>query len=110
MLFRSGHSSPAQQYRVAYRAALDRLAGIGIRRKVGESREHFARRVAAKSPALLPLTQAHLDYALGHHSERLDAQQWRQLQSQVAKDIQQNFSPWKRCLAVINPFTWLLTR
>ena len=109
-LWAPGRSSPAQQYRVAYRAALDRLAGIGLRRKVGESREHFARRIAAMSPALLPLTQAHLDYALGHHSESLDAQQWRQLQSQVARDIQQNISPWRRCLAALNPFTWLLTR
>ncbi len=109
-LFAPGHFNGNVQYRLAYRAALDRLAGIGLRRKAGESREQFARRVSGLSPALLPLTQAHLASALGHAPKTLSAQQWQQLQSRVAQDIQQNSSPWRRWLAVINPFNWLMTR
>ena len=74
---------PRQLYRVAYRAALDRLAGDRPqRRRYGESRERFRRaQRRALSPSFARLTEEHLKSALG--SRRLgdgktrDAPRWR---------------------------------
>ncbi len=54
--------------RVAYVGALDALADAGLRRARGESREAFARRVAAHAPAFVPLSDLHLEAALSAHA------------------------------------------
>ena len=50
--------------RVAYVGALDALSDAGLRRARGESREAFARRVAADAPAFVALSELHLEAAL----------------------------------------------
>lgn len=49
----------------AYLVTLDRLAGAGVRRRYGESREAFAQRAAVNCPTFISLTEAHLAWAWG---------------------------------------------
>jgi transglutaminase-like putative cysteine protease len=106
-----GHGNPKLQYRHSYRAALDWLAAVGLRRKVGESREAFARRVTALSPAFAPLTQAHLSAALGSgQREVVAADEWQQMATTVSAEVRENSPTWKLLLGYLNPFSWLLSR
>ncbi len=100
---------PGELYRVAYRAALDRLAGVGLRRRYGESRERFADRGAALAPSFVPLTEEHLKTALG--SRRLaGAGALRQRLDAVARELRQRLPVWRRLLATLNPVSWMLAR
>lgn len=106
-----GHGNPKFQYRLSYRAALDWLAAAGLRRRPGESREAFARRVADRSPAFAPLTQAHLAVALGSgHQSSVAATDWQQMATTVSSEVRNNTPAWKLLLGYLNPFSWLLSR
>ena len=101
------------QHRLSYRAALDQLAAVGIRRRFGESREAFARRVGALAPALQALTAAHLAHALGGHrpspanTGSLAGEDWRGMRRKVGAEIRAGTSAGKRLLAMLDPFSWL---
>ncbi len=98
-----------QLYRVAYRSALDQLAGIGLRRHYGESRERFADRTGALAPSFVGLTEEHLKSVLG--SRRLaDAEGLRQLPRAVGGEIRQHIPKWRRLLGWIHPVPWMLAR
>ncbi len=100
---------PGQLYRVAYRAALDRLAGTGLRRRYGESRERFADRSQAFSPSFARLTEEHLKSALG--SRRLAEEDLlRRMADAVSRDLRQRLPAWKRVLGAINPVSWIWAR
>ncbi len=100
---------PRQLYRVAYRAALDRLSGAGLWRRYGESREHFADRSAPLSPSFARLTEEHLKAALG--SRRLaEEAMLRRLTDAVGSDLRQRLPVWKRVLATIHPVPWIWAR
>ncbi|MAQ15319.1 MAG: hypothetical protein CMN30_11065 [Sandaracinus sp.] len=99
-------ADPAAQPRVAYRADLDRLSDVGIRRRRGESRESFAARVAEALPALVPLTRAHVGAAFGSR-RRPDLGSHR---SELRQQLRQAVPLWRRLLGAIDPFSWLLTR
>ena len=106
-----GHGNPQLQYRHSYRAALDWLASVGLRRRTGESREAFARRVADLSPAFAPLTQAHLAAALGSgHQSAATAANWQQMANTVGAEVRDKIPAWKLLLGYLNPFSWLLSR
>jgi len=94
-----------QLYRVAYRAALDRLAEIGLRRRFGESRERFARRVAVTSPAFVDLTGRHLAAAFGSRREGSEVA-WHQLSSELSEQLRHRVPVWRRLLGLANPFSW----
>lgn len=99
------------QYRTAYRAALDQLSAVGVRRRYGESREAFARRASAVSPAITEMTALHLRHALGQPTDAGPGDTtWKQLQQRVGADIQTSTVFGKRLLAMLNPFSWLMTR
>ena len=100
---------PRQLYRVAYRAALDRLAAVGFRRRFGESRERFADRSAAVSPVFGQLTEEHLKTALGSRRPA-DEVQLRRLTDGVSHDIRQHMPMWKRWLGALSPVSWMLVR
>lgn len=102
--------SVGEQYRLSYRATLDRLAGAGVRRRSGESREDFARRIATLSPAFAQLTAQHLRHALGGPQARQSAFNWQAQCHQVKSELSHNLPAWKRMLALLNPFGWLITR
>ncbi len=100
---------PAELYRVAYRAGLDRLAGAGARRCYGESRERFAERSGALAPSFVLLTEEHLKSALG--SRRLGEEALlRRASGAVGRELRQRLPAWKRLLAMINPVSWMLAR
>ncbi len=99
------------QYRTSYRAILDRLTVLGIRRREGESREQFAERVSEVSPTLRRLTSLHLAYALGHGPEKpVDRQQWAEIRRQASAEIARNSRFWQRLVYIFNPFSWVQTR
>lgn len=101
---------PEQQYRLAYRAALDQLAGVGVIRHYGESREQFAARAAVTSPSIEPATATHLARSLGANHSDSAATDWKTIRRAIAKEIGQNTPRWRRALAVCNPYSWLFTR
>ena len=99
------------QYRVTYRAVLDRLSAIGLHRDYAESREEFAARVSQTAPTLARMTDSHLACALGKgYRKNNDIQQWNTLSASVKKEIQNNTRSWRRLIAFLNPFSWTMTR
>lgn len=96
-------------YRVAYRAALDQLAGIGLMRRHGESRERFAARTGELAPSFVALTEEHLKVALG--SRRLaDSESLRAVPREVRHEIRRHIPRWRRVLGWIHPAPWMLAR
>ncbi len=104
-------SSSESQYRLSYRAVLDRLSAVGLHRNFGESREKFAERISATVPSIQPITQTHLALALGgKKQEYLSASEWDELDQAVRNEISSTTVSWRKLLAVFNPFSWLRTK
>ena len=107
-------ASKENHYRVAYRAILDRLSAVGLHRNFGESREGFADRVSNRVPSITPLTNSHLAIALGSSSHALQHQQdqreWSHMDQSIRSELNSNTVAWRRAFAVLNPFSWLLTK
>jgi transglutaminase-like putative cysteine protease len=95
--------------RLAYRAELDRLAEVSMRRSFGETRERFADRMATLSPSFVLLTQQHLAAKFARQGE-VDADQVRQVSRAVAREVRGRVSWWRRLLGVLSPWSWLLSR
>ncbi len=93
--------------RVVYRAELDRLAELSLRRRFGETREQFAARLADIAPSFQRLTLAHVGAAFG--SRRIPAD-LRVLAREVRRDLRRAFPWWRRAIGAINPWSWLLAR
>ena len=95
-----------------YRAALDRLSDVGLRRHYGEAREDFATRCQDSLPALAELTALHMRKALGDPSvpPHADRAKLRKVAAALCAQIRAAFPWWKRCLGALNPFSWLLTK
>lgn len=93
-----------------YRAAIDRLAEGGLRRRWGESPEAFAARLAVSLPSLRRLTDRHLAAAFGAHAD--EALRRRMLEDARVLRVEYGRTVpwWRRALGLINPFSWLLTR
>ncbi len=98
------------QHRLSYRAALDQLAAVGIRRRFGESREDFARRAGGGAPALETLTMWHLAQALGGRGGRPEDSDWSGMRRRLGAEIRRNTGAGKRALAALHPFSWLYSR
>ncbi|HBN16409.1 MAG: hypothetical protein CMQ46_07870 [Gammaproteobacteria bacterium] len=114
----------SDHYRVQFRAALDTLASVGVRRRRGESREAFARRYAAQFPALHQLTQWHLQQVPGYawspqgslalagksvSGHAMSNADWNGLRRQLAAEISQAVPRWRRLLGTIHPAPWYYT-
>ena len=104
-------ASPRALPRVGYRLAVDLLAEIGPTRGHGETREHFARRVGARFPALGRITELHVAArfaaAPGPRQERSE---WRDLLAQLRAQRGAATSTWRRVLAAIDPWSFLTSR
>ncbi|MEQ9071033.1 MAG: DUF4129 domain-containing protein, partial [Gimesia chilikensis] len=99
------------QYRASYRAVLDRLAGIGLHRRAGESREQFAARISSVAPTVQQLTALHLAYALGTGPALSPTRdQWAGLRQAANKEITGNTKLWRRLLFMLNPVSWAQSR
>jgi len=101
-------ASAAALPRVAYRAELDRIGEVTIRRRPGESRESFASRIRDRLPAFEPLTSTHVAAAFGGH--RPDPRKIRDEAAEVRRDIRDRFPLWKRFLGIITPWSWLRSK
>ncbi len=101
----------ASQYRLSYRSALDQLSAVGVYRKIGESREHFAARAGKLAPSIEKLTQQHLAMTLGNKDKNsYERKQWLALNQAVNREIRENTDPWKVYLSTLNPFSWVLSK
>ncbi|MDA8019840.1 MAG: transglutaminase-like domain-containing protein [Thermoanaerobaculia bacterium] len=97
------------QFRVSYRAALDRLADVGEVRRPGETRERFAQRVGDLSPSFSTLTRHHVAWALG--SSRLpEAKKVQELSRGVSRDLAESLPWWRRAVGRLDPTSWLRAR
>lgn len=94
--------------RVVYRAELDRLGEVSLRRQPGESREAFAHRIRDQLPSFSGLTSAHVAAAFGVH--RPDPERLRSQAAEVRRDIRGSFPGWKRFLGLITPWSWLRSK
>ena len=94
--------------RVVYRAELDRIGEVAIRRETGESRESFANRIRNQLPSFAPLTNAHVAAAYGVHEA--NPRQLRDEAARVRRDIRNTFPFWKRFLGLITPWSWLRSK
>jgi transglutaminase-like putative cysteine protease len=95
--------------RVAYRAELDRLSEVSLRRHFGETREAFARRIAAQSPSFERLTERHLAARFADKPV-LDSGELHGLRRAVAQEVRQSVSWWRRWLGVLTPWSWIQSR
>lgn len=108
---------PAQRYRLSYRATLDTLSAFGLRRRYGESREGFARRISDTSPSFSAMTYSHLLAALGTSPNTPDIitvdmakePDWLALDKQIRQEVKQHTPWWKRIVAFFNPISWMKT-
>lgn len=103
--------APAEQRgRLAYLVAVERLAAAGLSRRLGESREDYARRLEDYAPGLITLTNTHLSWALGAPDRR---EQRGQLVTEESVSMRRAFARQSRarwCVALLNPFGWILSR
>ena len=106
-----GPASEHQQARVAYRAALDRLAAAGLIRDRGEPRERFAMRVKEMAPSFSPLTEAHVRAALSTSNTKPgSAAALRSFASKVGAELRTTIPAWRWALGVLNPISWWWSR
>jgi transglutaminase-like putative cysteine protease len=102
-------ASPLAAPRVAYRAELDRLSAVGLRRGFGESREAFAARLHGLAPSFATLTDRHLGARFGTRKEA-DGGAWRGLSSAIASELRRAVPLWRRALGELNPISWFWSR
>jgi transglutaminase-like putative cysteine protease len=95
--------------RVLYRAELDRLSELSLRRDYGETREQFAARMRELSPSFSALTQQHLAAKFAH-DPAVDPQTLQSLSREVARELRAGVSWWRRLLGALRPWSWLLSR
>ena len=96
--------------RAAYRAQLDRLSEVALRREFGESHEAFAQRLAAQLPSFGVLTAGHVARSFGPTARPPDRQRLRALSAGVARELGQLVTFRRRLLGTLNPYSWLQTR
>lgn len=101
---------PARLPVVAYRAALDRLADVGVLRGFGQTREDLATRQAVFSPAFAALTALHLQAGLGRRAPAAARGHYLELGRQVSADIARERRLGRRMLGLLNPVSWLWVR
>lgn len=95
--------------RLVYRAELDRLAEVRLRRAFGESRERFAARISGIVPALVPLTRLHLQAVFGVPGSPPVAE-LRELGRQARAELRAAVPLWRRIVGALKPWSWLQTR
>jgi hypothetical protein len=95
--------------RALYRAQLDRLSELRLRRRFGESRESFAKRLASVCPSFLPLTDAHLRAAFARQSA-IEASVLRTLSGRINTELHAVIPAWQRVLGILTPWSWLGSR
>jgi transglutaminase-like putative cysteine protease len=102
--------------RVGYRAALDRLAEVGLVREFGETREAFAERAAASAPAFREITSMHVAASLRDPSvppperKELKREEWMPALARLKQDLAKHTSIGTRLFGFLNPASFLASR
>lgn len=91
----------------SYRAALDQLGELALRRRPGESREAFARRVSAIAPSFERLTRANVGAAFG--SRRVDPT-LETFRAKLGEELARAFPFWRRFVGRLAFWSWLGSR
>ncbi|MGB0680312.1 MAG: DUF4129 domain-containing transglutaminase family protein [Polyangiales bacterium] len=91
--------------RLGYRAALDQLSDVGLRRRPGEPPHAFAQRLASAHPAFETLTAAHLAARFGQHPSPNTAR-LRTLLRAARQQAQAGRSWWRRLGGMLHPWSW----
>lgn len=94
--------------RVSYRAALDQLGEVALRRRPGESREAFAQRVATVAPSFERLTRANVGATFG--SRRVEPSSLEALRAELGRELGRAFPFWRRLVGRLTPWSWLGSR
>jgi len=103
-------SREASLARVIYRAELDRLSDLALRRRRGESREAFAARLEALCPSFVALTELHVAAAFGSARAAAGRPALRERAREVRAQLRAARPLWRRALGLILPWTWVLSR
>lgn len=94
-----------------YRAVVDEFSSVGVYRRVGESRESFAKRVSGIAPSMLALTDEHLKNALGSpEAMTSNTDKWSTLRKSLHNELSNSISGWRKYWAIMNPFSWLWSK
>lgn len=101
---------PAKAPRLCYRAALDRLSEIGIRRRFGEAPEEFARFASRLAPSFEPLAQRAIRKALGPKDQDPEPKQCLLLLEGAVKEYKARAGRLRRWLGLLNPVSWWFAR
>ena len=101
--------------RVSYRTILDLLSEAGFSRKMGETREQFARRLGAVVPTFALATHLHLAGQMGDPSgaaERpeMSRSQWRDATNRIRLELDKKTRWYRRLFGLINPFSFYRSR
>jgi transglutaminase-like putative cysteine protease len=102
-------SSSKSLPRIVYRAELDRLSEILVRRRFGESRERFARRLAEITPSFTDLTRLHLQAAFGV-DRQIAKTELRKLSKKIGEELRTSVPRWRRIAGVLTPWSWVFSR
>ncbi|MFI5306511.1 MAG: transglutaminase family protein [Polyangiales bacterium] len=102
-------ASPLAAPRVAYRAELDRLSAVGLRRRFGESREAFAARMSDQAPSFAALTEHHVGARFGTRKDA-DRGLLAALSAAIGAELGRAVPAWRRVLGALNPVSWLGSR
>lgn len=95
--------------RLAYRAELDRLSDLSMRRGFGESRERFAERIAGRAPSFAALTQRHVADRYG--GERgMSRAEYRRLAGALRRERAAAAPLWRRLFGWLSPWSFLQSR
>lgn len=95
--------------RVVYRAELDRMAEVRLRRERGESRERFAQRLRPVLPAFLELTSLHVAAAYGSR-RGAERARIRDAARSTRRELRRAVPWWRRIVGVLIPWSWLSAR
>jgi hypothetical protein len=93
--------------RQVYVGVLDRLSDLGLGRRVGETRERHAARLAPLAPSFAALTTSHLREALGGKPEPLD--RVRRLAASTRAELATHTKAARRVRAALHPIGWWFT-
>ena len=95
---------PRELATMHYLISLERLAEVGEKRRRGETREGFARRISDRFPSLEVLTREHLRSSLaiedGAHRRAAEAA------AQLRQEIHQEVPARARWWGVLNAYSW----
>jgi transglutaminase-like putative cysteine protease len=97
--------------RTIYIGVLDRLSDLGYPRRLAETREKHAARLAELSPTFATLTREHLREALGAPpTSGIPLAKFRELARHTRAELRRSLPLPRRARAALHPLGWLFTR